>query len=463
MSKKSIFLNFMMEAQMRPKKSLLKIQTLTLMLITAFFFTACKQGGEDPATILEVEVVRSSQARDTAPTYTDAEMGELVRSNNTFAFRLYQTLRDAMDEDENIMFSPYSISMAMAMAYAGAENNTETEMAGALSITLPEDRLHPTFNALDLLINSRGEGAVEDEGDPFVLKNVNAAWGQKDYPFVDAYLDLLAVNYDAGMLTLDFITDPEAARKTINNWVLEQTEDRIEDLLPPGSIDDMTRFVLTNAIYFKASWAKPFDVENTRNRDFHLIDGSTVSVPMMWMDGLSGEHGEPFRAAEGQGYQAVEFPYVGGEIAMLLVVPDRGYFRTFEQSLDYGVIEDIVSRLSDVRLDLTMPKFEYGCEFSLVDSLSQLGMNQAFIPDIADFTGIDDGYGGLYISDILHKTFISVDEEGTEAAAATGVVWGAVSIIHPKTIVIDRPFIYMIRDVQTKAVLFVGRVTDPAA
>lgn len=431
---------------------------MLLMLMTSFFFNACHQSNGNSEPVLDGNLLRSTEARNTSPAYSEGDLAQLVSDNNTFAFELYQALKEGI---ENMMYSPYSISMAMAMTYAGARNNTETQIAGALLFTLPKERFHSTFNALDLTLNSRSQADTEGEGQHFILKGANSVWGQEGYPFLSEYLDVLAINYDAGMRIVDFQADPEAARIVINNWVLEQTENKIEDLLPEGSIDILTRLVLVNAIYFNASWARPFDEANTQDGEFFLTDGTTVTVPMMWMNERDGENGEAFRAADGQGYQAIELPYYSGALSMLIVVPDEGQFQVFEQTLAYSVIEEIVNNLSLVSLILTMPKFEYQSEFSLIGSLSQMGMSDAFDPERADFSGIDGGYGGLFIADIRHKTFISVDEEGTEAAAATGVVMGTVSVITPKEIVINRPFIYLIRDVETGAILFIGRVLNP--
>ncbi len=432
---------------------------MLLMIMASFFFNACHLADENSEPVREGNLLRSTEARNTSPTYSESDLAHLVTDNNTFAFELYHAVKEGV---ENMMYSPYSISIALAMTYAGARNNTETQIAEILYFKLPKERFHSTFNALDLLLNSRSEGNTGGEGQHFILKGANSVWGQEGYPFLSEYLDVLAINYDAGMRIVDFQADPEAARQVINDWVLEQTENKIEDLLPEGSIDVLTRLVLVNAIYFNASWAKPFDEANTQNGEFFLTDGTTVTVPMMWMNEREGENGEPFKAADGQGYQAIELPYYGGALSMLIVVPDEGQFQAFEQTLDYSLIEEIVNNLIHVNLILTMPKFEYQSEFSLIEGLSQMGMSDAFDSGRADFSGIDGGYGGLFITDIRHKTFISVDEEGTEAAAATGVVFGTVSAFPTKEIVINRPFIYLIRDVETGAILFIGRVLNPA-
>ena len=432
---------------------------MLLILMAPFFFNTCHQSNENSEPFRDGNLLRSTEARNTSPACTEGELAQLVTDNNTFAFELYQVLKEGI---ENMMYSPYSISMAMAMTYAGARNNNETQIAGALLFTLPKDRFHSTFNALDLALNSRSQRNTQGEGQHFILKGANSVWGQEGYPFLSEYLDVLAINYDAGMRIVDFQANPEAARVVINDWVLEQTENKIEDLLPEGSIDIMTRLVLVNAIYFNASWAKPFDEANTQDGEFFLADGTTVTVPMMWMNERDGKNGESFKAADGQGYQAIELPYYSGALSMLIVVPDDGQFQAFEQTLDYSVIENIVTNLSQVRLILTMPKFEYQSEFGLIEGLTQMGMSDAFDPERADFSGIDGGYGGLFIAGIRHKTFISVDEEGTEAAAATGVVVGIVSAFPTKEIVINRPFIYLIRDVETGAILFIGRVLNPA-
>jgi len=281
-----------------------------------------------------------------------------------------------------------------------------------------------------------------------------AIWGQRDYEFLTEFLDRLAVNYGAGLRVLDFVGAPEESRVTINDWVAKQTEDRIEDLIPPGLINPNTRLVLTNAIYFNAAWLYPFEEDLTRDGAFYLLDGSEVTVPMM-------RQTESFGYAEGDGYQAVELPYDGDELSMVILLPASGQFETFEAALDAAQMEGIIGSLEHREVSLTMPKFEFDSSFSLRKALSALGMPIAF-SEGADFSGMT-GNRDLFIADVVHKAFVSVDEAGTEAAAASAVVMELTAMPQTVEVTIDRPFIFLICDIETGAILFVGRTLNPAA
>ena len=395
----------------------------------------------------------SDQPRATAPSTTAVDLAALVAGNSAFAFDLYHALRAG---DGSFFYSPYSISLALAMTYAGARAETEQQMAGALRFTLPQDRLHPAFNALDLALASRGQGARGKDGGGFRLNIANALWGQEGYDFLAAFLDTLALNYGAGLRLLDFAGAPEVSRREINTWISAQTEGRIEELIPPGLINSLTRLILTNAIYFNAAWSRPFSARNTQEQPFTLLDGRQVPVPMM-------RQTEFFAYTAGPGYQAVELPYDGRELAMLLLLPDAGQFAAFETALTAEKVAGIVARLAGRRLDLTMPLYTVESEFSLAAVLAALGMPAAF-SELADFSGIEP-QGELSIADVVHKAFVAVDEAGTEAAAATAVIMMTRAMMpeDPLVVRVDRPFLLLIRDLQTGAILFVGRVLDPRA
>jgi len=419
------------------------LYALTVVLLVGV--TACAQP-------VAGDVLQSEKPRDTSPDVTQADSESLVGDNSTFAFALYQRLRT---EEGNLFYSPYSISLALAMTYAGARGETEQQMADTLQFNLPQDRLHPAFNSLDIELASRGEGAKGKDGEGFRLNIVNAIWGQKDYGFLSEFLDLLAENYGAGLRVLDFASAPEESRITINNWVSDQTEDRIEDLIPQGLIDALTRLVLTNAIYFNAAWQYPFSGDVTQDGPFYLLDGGEVIVPMM-------KQTESFGYAEGDGYQAVELPYDGSELSMVILLPALGQFETFEDSLDAQQVDGIIGRLEHRQVALAIPRFEFKSGFSLSKTLAAMGMPLAF-SGAADFSGMT-GNRDLFIADVVHKAFVSVDEAGTEAAAATAVVMELTAIPEMPVIVnIDRPFIFLIRDIETGAILFVGRVLNPHA
>ncbi len=424
--------------------SLVSVLMVTLMVGLG----ACSQaaGGE---------CIQSDEPRDMAPQVSGDDMATLVEGNSDFAFDLYQQLRD---KEGNLFYSPYSISLALAMTYAGARGETETQMAEALDFLLPQETLHPAFNALALALDSRGEGAQGKNGEGFRLNVVNAIWGQQDYEFLSDFLDLLAVNYGAGLRVLDFIGATEESRVTINDWVSDQTEGRIEDLIPAGMINPLTRLVLTNAIYFNAAWAEPFNEDVTQDGVFYLLDGGEVTVPMMRQE-------ESFKYGEGDGYLAVELPYDGEELSMVILLPDSGQFDAFEEALDAAQVAGIIDGMGYRQVDLTMPKFEFDSSFSLSQALRAMGMPIAFSETDADFSGISDSQDDpLYIWEVVHKAFVSVDEEGTEAAAATAVIMnGASAPPEPAEFTIDRPFIFLIRDIETGAILFVGRTLDPSA
>jgi len=398
------------------------------------------------------EVLESDKERITSPDVSPSEQALLVEGNSAFALKLYQALKG---EEGNLFYSPYSISLALAMTYAGARGETAQQMADTLHFLLEQERLHPAFNWLDAELARRGEGAEGKDGEGFRLNIVNAIWGQKDYEFLSDFLDVLAENYGAELRILDFMTETEKSRLTINDWVSDQTEGRIEDLIPQGAIDEWTRLVLTNAIYFNAAWAYPFNGNITADGPFYLLDGGQVSVPMM-------KQTESFGYTEGEGYQAVELLYDGGELSMVILLPEAGNFEAFEEGLQAQQVSDVISGLQPTEVALTMPKFEFDSEFSLKDTLAGMGMPIAFSSD-ADFSGMT-GNPELFISDVVHKAFVAVDEAGTEAAAATAVIMKLTAVPEPPVeVTMDRPFIFLIRDIETGAILFVGRVMNPGA
>jgi serpin B len=405
-----------------------------------------------PTPAAEGKVLASDLVRVQAPAVAEDDLAALVRGNGAFAADLYRELRGRQG---NLFFSPYSISLAMAMLYGGARGTTETQMADALHFTLPQDRLHPAFNALDQIIAAYGAAYQDPETKDdagFQLDVANSIWGQDGFPFLDSYLDLLAANYGAGMRLTDFAGAPDASRNLINDWVAEQTRDKITDIIPEGAIDSLTRLVLANAIYFKAAWRIPFDPLNTKDEPFHLADGSTVQTQMM--------HAGPdaFPYAQGDGWQAVGLPYLGGDVMMAAVMPSGG-FSEFEDGLDDARLGEILSAMTSQSLALAFPKFGVESQFGLVDALKTLGMTDAFAD--ADFSGID-GQKDLAVSDVIHQAFVTVDEVGTEAAAATVAVVGMMAgPTKPLVVTIDHPFLFLIYDAQTQTILFLGRVLRP--
>ena len=420
---------------------LFKISAVSAAL--SLLLSAC---GPSPSA----SIAKSGLQRVTAPDTPPGDIQALVDNNNAFAFDLYRSLQA---QDGNLFYSPYSISLALAMTYAGARGTTESQMAQTLHF-LSQDQLHPSFNALDLQLAERGK-AQTDEETPLQLNIANAVWAEQTYPFLQSFLDTIALNYGAGIRLADFINQYEAVRKEINTWVSDQTQDKIKDLIPEGVLSSDTRMALVNAIYFKADWLHPFEADGTQDMPFHPLDGSDVTVPMM-------NHGTFIPYAKGDGWQAIELAYQGETAAMDIIVPDEGRFEEVGSSLDYETASAILSNLQPTSVTLSLPKFKFESEFGLADQLKALGMPDAFDPDIADFSGMSER-NDLYISAVLHKAFVAVDEKGTEAAAATAVIVGVTSApVFDVTLTIDRPFIFLIRDIPTGQILFVGRVLNPA-
>ncbi|MFW5903564.1 MAG: serpin family protein [Halolamina sp.] len=390
------------------------------------------------------------------PSVDDERLAELAAGNAAFALDLHAHL--AAERGGNQFLSPYSISVALAMTFAGARGETREGMREALHYALGEE-VHPAFADLQAALEARETATdpVEDEEvDAFQLAVANAVWGREDYPFAEDYLALLAEHYGAGLREADFAGDSDGERERINGWVADATEDRIEDLLPSGSITPSTVMILTNAIYFMAGWAHQFDPEDTEDGAFTTLDGTESTVPFMHQE-LRTNY------ASVAGAEAVELPYVGEDVSMVLVLPDEGAFESFERDLDADRLFGVFEELNDAKGTLALPKFEYETSVELKDALSALGMPDAFEPG-ADFDGMVEGEReGPWTDQVYHDAYVSVDEEGTEAAASTAVVmkesappqWGELRF--------DRPFLFCIRDRPTDAVLFLGRVVDAGA
>lgn len=372
-------------------------------------------------------------------------------AGRTFAFDLYRALRT---EPGNLFVSPYSVFAALAMTLAGARGVTAAQIAATLRWDADPDALGAAFAALDETLSARGTPAAPYEGEGFAFHVVNAMWTQAGFPLLESFVAALETDYRAGLRELDFARDPSAARRTINDWVAEQTANRIVDLIPEGAIDTLTRLVLTNAIYFNAPWLHPFDPERTTTESFALLDGGRVDVSMMHTT-------ESLLYAAWDGGVAFELPYNGNELAMIVLVPDEGTFDAFDAALTVEIFDGVVASLASRSIALGFPRFTFVYAASLVDPLTALGMTDAFDGARADFSGIT-GERDLVVSDVLHKAFVAVDEAGTEAAAATAVVFRGTGMpIEPVVVTVDRPFLFVVRDRPTGSVLFVGRVVSP--
>ncbi len=419
------------------------------------------------------------------------EIAAVAKSGNDFATDLYAKL--AGKEKGNLFFSPASIHTALAMTYAGARGNTEKQMfttlrfpigkrwgsppvkgAGmnmritgrAIPISAPwsQDRLHPAFGTLIKKLNTprkdhRGKPAYE-------LVVANALWGQKGYPFKEEFTKTVKTNYNAGLEEVDYVKATEASRKKINAWVEKRTKQKIKNLIPRGVVNPDTRLVLTNAIYFKSNWDEKFEKGATREGDFHTALTKTVRVPFMHQQ-------ESHNYMETDDFQAVEIYYKYGDLSMVIFLPKsygrppltiRGVLAAFEKTLTGQNLAKWLGQFKRETVRLTLPKFKFISQFSLPETLKKMGMTDAFSEAAADFSGMTTA-DNLFISAVIHKAFVAVDEEGTEAAAATAVIVGLTAMPlrpkQPKVFKADHPFVFMIRHRATGSILFMGRVMNP--
>ena len=426
----------------------------TTFLLSALLSTALAGCGDAEKSTPPVDTTKSPIQRVANPTVAPADSAQLASDNAAFAFDVYKQL---ILTNTNLIFSPASISIALAMTYAGAAGATATEMASTLHFTLPPAQLHLAFDALDLALASRGQGFPGADGGPMQVNIVNALWAEKTYTFSPDFLDTLAANYGAGVNLLDFLNAPDPSRLAINAWVAEQTNNKIQDLLPQGSVVASTKLVLTDAVYFNAAWGSPFDANNTGDGSFTLLDGSSVTAKFMRSD----FYGLP--ATQGTNFVAASLPYADDNLSLVVVVPDAGQFSQVESSLDANTLGTLVAGLTNQAVSVALPRYKVETGTSLKDLLMALGMTSAFLPGIADFSGMDSTQN-LFIGDVIHKAFINVAERGTEAAAATAVTMNtAIALPTPQLVLTaDRPFLYFLRDQPTGAILFMGRVLDPS-
>ena len=394
--------------------------------------------------------VATSQATRAAG--SPAAAAEAASAIDAFGFDFYDS---ALTSGGNAVASPASIVLALSMAQVGAAGDTAAQMDKVLHSAAGTGGGNG-INALDLALAGLSGTFKDVSGTDrqVTLRIANAPFAQNGLQLQSSYLDTLATRYGAGLRLADFEGDPDGACRLIDGWVSDQTEGRIPDLI--DSLDPATRLVLANAIYMKAPWQTPFDKASTQTASFTRPDGSQVSVPMM-SEGLSGG-----LYASGSGWQAAELPYLGGSLVMTIIVPDD--LVSFEKTLDASRFAQITAALQGVDLDLSLPRFKIETKSDLSTSLSNMGMPLAFDRDQADFSGITT-QERLYIAKVIHQADISVDENGTEAAAATAVVMAAASGVPtaPVTFHVDRPFIFAVRDTTTGAILFLGRVVDPSA
>ena len=368
---------------------------------------------------------------------------ETVKGNNSFAFQLFDQIKS---KNQNVFFSPYSISSALAMTYTGAEGITEKEMQSVLGFHENKSTLAAEYHRLNQHLDTLDKGKND-------LTVANSLWCQKDYHFLDKFLDINTKYYDAGIRKVDFKRKYTRVRKLINRWVEQQTHHKIQDLIGEGMLTPMTRLVLANAIYFKGIWEHPFDKENTRSNFFYVDENRKVPVQMMHRS-LSARYYEDERV------QVLELPYSGEEISMMILLPQQiNGIDSLESQLNDTLYDNYVKSMYTKEVEVWIPKFKAETQYNLNAPLEKLGMTSAF-GENADFSGMT-GNKELFISDAVHKAFVEVNEEGTEAAAATGVVMSKTALVKKPEFKANHPFIYLIKDNQTHTILFMGRVSHP--
>jgi serpin B len=425
--------------------------SLILALGALLSIPACDGEDGDPPEFAER---RSEAPHDEDPQVGEAEAEALAESSCALTLDLYAQLREHEAANRGFAISAYSIHSAFAMLYGGTIDPAQTEMATTMHFSLDGERQHVALNWLDAELASRNLPAT-DIAAAVDLHRANGVWVRDDFAdqIAGNYLDLLAIHYDAGVYLARFATQPELERSALNAWVSDRTAGLIPALFPAGSIDTDTALVLVNALYLKAPWAQPFDTEATAPAPFHRLDGSQVEVEMMHNFELSAEYGE------GLGYQAIAVPLRGQALELLIIMP--GDFATFEAQLDPARLKTIRGAMKPSIVNTSLPKFELAAQLELTDELQALGMVAPFVDDHS-FDRIVEKLG--VITTVVHQAVIEVDEQGIEAAAATGIVVTVTSARQPEaTMVVDRPFVLAIRDAPTGTLLFFGRVLDPSA
>jgi serpin B len=371
-----------------------------------------------------------------------------VEAGNRFAFDLYERLRN---NDNNLFFSPASISLALSMAYAGASENTAAEMAKTLHFTMPKDQLNDEMRALLASWNAT------DKQQGYRLEVANRLWGQEGFKFLPDFLQVTRVDYGAELASLDFL-QPEAARETINKWVEEHTQDKIKNLIATPDTVRGALLVLTNAAYFKGDWKSQFKRNLTKAENFHVTAEQQVKAPLMHQQ-------HKFRYAAADDLQVLELPYGDGSLSMIVLLPQNtDGLKQLEVKLSTANLQKWTEGARSEDVIVFLPKFKTTAEFGLADTLKAMGMASAFDRSTGDFSGMT-GRKDLFISAVIHKAFVDVNEEGTEAAAATGIIMArGFAIAKPRKPAVfraDHPFVFLIRDNRNGAILFLGRVIDP--
>jgi len=384
-----------------------------------------------------------------------AQLQPLVASNTAFALNLYGQLAT---NQGNLFFSPYSISTCLAMTYAGARGETAAQMTQVMGFGTNQPQFASLFGEL------QAELEAIQQTNALELNTANALWTQEGFPFLPAFLETATNQYQASINQVDFRTEADAATQDINNWVAQETRNKIQNMVPSGAITPYTRLVLVNAIYFLGAWTQAFAASNTLTQPFYLTSNSQVQVPLMYQPDpiFHGDVGMAFNYMSGSNFQAIELPYASNQASMVILLPTQVEgCRQLEQQLCPAFLSGVLAQMNPQFLDVFLPRFAVESSFELTGTLGEMGMPDAFVPGAADFSGID-GTNDLYISHVLHKAWGAVNEAGTEAAAATVGIIGILAMPMPLVFRADHPFIFFIRDTQSGSLLFLGRVADPS-
>lgn len=424
------------EVMKMKKLSLIVIGMICLTVVTGVFSVMYLKESTPNETTSPVRL-----ADDT--NYTVQSLSSLVDSLNDFSFNFYQKISEG--NSGNTFFSPYSIFVALSMAYEGARGNTSTQMQAILNILQNDSATRGSFARIYNLLNQKQEG--------YTISTANAFWAQQNYQFLPEYIDILKSYYMAEANGIDFSKNVQAAQ-IINTWIEDNTGGKIKDMINPSALSEYTRLVLTNAIYFKGLWANPFDSRDTFETDFKTTPSQTVKADMMRL------HDITFNYTETNDLQILKLPYSGNDLSMIIVLPKENNVSIAESALSAVNLANWNSSLSEIKIEVNIPRFKFETKFTLNDVLKEMGMVDAFDPLVADFSGMD-GTKNLYISSVLHNAFVEVNEEGTEAAAATSVIVGTTGI-NPNRFIADHPFVFLIQNEETGAILFMGKVTNPA-
>lgn len=430
-----------------------KIFTLIsiLVLALAFFSTSCQKQDphkKTPPPKKTQEKPEITTLDDSAATPEDIQTH--INANNQFALEFYQQIKD--QDDQNIFFSPYSISTALSMTYEGAKNETASQMESVFHFSNESSSRRSANAAIYNLLNPQNAD--------YQLSTANALWIQEDFQILNDYTDTVKNFYGGEATNVDFITNLEETRQQINKWVEDQTNNKIKDLFPEGSLKDLTRLVLTNAVYFKGDWKYQFDQENTTDQDFYLSEQETIQVPLM----KQTDSDLDFNYTENDSLQILELPYKGDDLSMLVLLPKEN-LKNLEAEINNENLNQWKESMYQQNVHIYLPKFTFEKKYRLNDTLKEMGMTSAFIepsqPDGADFSGIT-GAKDLFIDLIVHQAFVEVNEEGTEAAAATGVAMTMEAAMdEPIIFKADHPFIFIIQEAKNGNILFMGRVNNP--